>query len=125
MISVFRALSSSSGVPAELLLVFKAKNNVSSGKHNERLSVKIQSICALRSPNRFAPRTFSIFSIELDIVLILFEGQNTGTFLSSCLSLTLFELKNYGMLPNGHQKVYDSTLCVFLPTLSLSAVSDC
>ena len=49
--------------------------------HIVGLTVKIQSICALRFPNRFAPRTFSIFSIELDIVLILFEGQNTGTFL--------------------------------------------
>ena len=60
---------------------FKAKNNDSSAKHNERLSVKIQSISDSALPIRLAFSIFVTFSIEIRIIPILFAPLNMGIFL--------------------------------------------
>lgn len=59
---------------------FQGKNRVSSGKHNDRLSVKIQSMVAGVFPLRSAPRMEVISSIVLDITLFPFEHLSTVIF---------------------------------------------
>ena len=98
-----------------LRFVFKAKNSVSSGKHNDRLSVRIQSIVEEVVPMRWAPKMEVISSIVLDITLFPFEHLSTVIFLLSPLSLTVFDLKGLVGFWFRIKRTVSQSLTYFVP----------